>query len=336
MAKKPLSLLLAPMLFAVAGQGVAADAKIPQALLNNDQVSKVTLSPDGDHVAYVAPVENTDVLIVAKANDLSPVFITKMGSERYVGSIAWANDERLLLWPAKNYGPEKVKRLTGTVQAFNYDGSENIRLWGFSRTKLYSRNGYLMLENRLADDPEHVMVTSIDGNYVDVGTRTLQKMNIYTGRSNPVERSTLPQADFVVNDNGKALLQWGTGEQSNTLVSFKNQQDEWQSLPNAGQYQTGWIADGQHLVFKLKGEGERFVKFNRITMEQTELDPITVAGLELEGGSDEALQTDLESMIAFWATKKPYAGFHAQGGAAHKTEWTKPTEKQSSGFATRQ
>lgn len=271
MVKQIKPLILAPMLLAFAGNSSASDSSLPQALLKNDKISAAALSPSGDYIAYVAPVGDTDVLVVSTAKDLKPVYTTQMGSKRYVGQISWANDERFLLWPAKAYGKDQVKYFTGEVQAMNYDGSDNIKLWGYAKNKHDVRRGTFVMENRLKDDPQYIVAATTDSKYMDSGTRTLRKINIYNARTKAVERSSLPNADFVVDDSGKAVMQWGADEDANVLVSFKNRDDKWQPLQNAGQYQAGWAIDDQQLLLKSK-ENDKYVKFNRITMELTELD----------------------------------------------------------------
>lgn len=266
----------------------SADISIPPQLVNNPRISTISVSPGGDYVAYVAPVENTDVLIVAKHSDLTPLFTTQLGSDRYVGQISWANDERFLLWPVKAYGKYKDKRLTGEVQAMNYDGSENLLLWGGANGE---RKGFMALENRLKQAPEKIIIATQESLTDASSTRILHQMDIYTGRMLPVERSSVPLADFVVANDGEPVLQLGLDENDDTVIAYKDQQGNWQQLADSKNYDDGWVMDEQNIALKVKSDADKLVQFNRLTQKYSVLDISVVSQLEKE-------QQDQQGMIA--------------------------------------
>lgn len=103
----------------------------PQELFSDDRITNFAVSPTGEYIAYVAPQDNTEIFTIAKVDGMKPLFTTKLRETRFVGRIRWANNTRLLMWPAKRYGIHKIKYLTGELQAMNFDGSKNTKLWGY-------------------------------------------------------------------------------------------------------------------------------------------------------------------------------------------------------------
>ena len=62
---------------------------------------------------------------------MKQTFTVKLGDKRYVGHYLWANNTRLLFQPARKYGLHEKMYLTGRLQAFNFDGSQNVKLYGY-------------------------------------------------------------------------------------------------------------------------------------------------------------------------------------------------------------
>lgn len=268
--------ILALLLFSASG--FTRQSKIPQALILNYDISMIAVSPSEEYVAYVVPVEDNEVLTIAKLDPLEPLVQAKLGKSRYVGMLSWVNDERLMLWPAKAYGSDKVKRFTSEVQAIDFDGGHNVQLWGYYHGSKDNRTGHLTLVNRLKDDPKHVMVSTPNRNR----TRTLRKLNIYNGRLFNIEMSTLPQADFIVTDAGQAVMQIGSDENEVTEVVFKNKDGQWQRLPNGEEYIKAWVADEHHVILKHKDISRQLVKFNRTTEQFIALSKQEIEAFNLE------------------------------------------------------
>jgi dienelactone hydrolase len=250
----------------------------PEDLFSDDRITEFAISPTGEYIAYVAPQDDTEILTIAKVDGMKPTFTTKMGSKRYVGRLRWVNDERIMLWPAERYGAHEVKYLTGEIQALNYNGKRNTKLWGYRVNvkpgKQDPRGGYLGIASTLKDDPDHIMITTIDGGYGRYATRRLRKMNIYNGRINIGERSNVRSASFLVDRQGNSLMQWGVDEEYENIVTYKDKSGEWQTLPDAKNYLNAWNSSNEQNVILKRDAGDNvyeLVQFNRLNKKITTL-----------------------------------------------------------------
>lgn len=286
--------LLSAVALAMSSNAFSTEVTKLSQLINDPRISDVRVSPGGDYVAYVTPVENTDVLIVANSSDLTPLFKAQLGADKYVGQISWANDERFLLWPAKAYGESKEKHLIGEVQAINYDGSDNIALWGYQNGE---RQGVLTLENRLKYDPATILVATTGTLTGD--SRTFSQMDIYSGQISPIATPMTPTTTFKVKNKSQQLVKVDLDNSENTVITYKNAENEWQLLADSEQYDNAWMLDHKHIVLKVKNESNKLVQFNRFTAQYSSLDDSYLSAREKDqrnwgdfGPSDRTLEKE--------------------------------------------
>lgn len=265
---KVLQILLMTLVLPLSLSGNALAKPItPEEIFSDDQIASFRISPTGKYIAYVAPVGKTEILTIAELKGMKPVFTTQMGDDRFVGNYLWVNDERIMLWPAKRWGIHENVYLTGEIQAMNYDGSDNVKLWGFrgGSGKGEKRYGFLNIASYLKDEPEYIMVVTRDGSFTTYGTRTLRKMNIYNGRMTNVERSNIRRSNFIVNRKGTAVMQWGIDEKFEGLLSYKDKEGDWKMFDNGDDFKGVWPMDDQHTILKRNAGNNVYelVKFNR-------------------------------------------------------------------------
>ncbi|NQZ10592.1 MAG: S9 family peptidase, partial [Algicola sp.] len=119
---------------------------------------------------------------------------------------------------------------------------------------------------------DSIMITTQDG-YGTYGTRRLRKMNIYNGRITPGERSSIRRATFVVDRKGTPIIQWGADEEGENIVTYRDKDGQWESLPNAKDYQNAWQSDEQHVILKRDAGNNVYelVDFDAITHKITVL-----------------------------------------------------------------
>lgn len=275
--KKLHAIVLSALIALTFSSQVFATALAPEDLFSDDRITSFAISPTGEYVAYVSPQGNTELFTIAKVDGMVPTFQTQMGSKRYVGRFLWANDERIMLWPAERFGVHEIQYFTGEIQAMNFDGKKNVKLWGYQvkvkQGQQDPRWGVLGINNRLKSDPENIMITTIDGNYGTYGTRRLRKMNIYSGRVTRGERSNIRRAGFIIDNNGESVLQWGSDEKRDNIVTYKDTKGDWQTLPDSKDYIYAWAAEPNHVILKRNGGNNtyQFVKLSLLTLKSTVL-----------------------------------------------------------------
>ncbi|BAO43011.1 S9 family peptidase [Thiolapillus brandeum] len=137
----------------------------------NYEFSQVSLSPDGKHLAAIAPVGDSRNLVVVDRATMKPLAVTSL-TKRDVASYQWASNERLL------FSVEEDGNESFALNAVNIDGSKPRVLTKASKgIQLIPR--YTRMVDRLKEDDRHVIVTSNDrkAQFPD-----LYRMDIYTGR----------------------------------------------------------------------------------------------------------------------------------------------------------
>ena len=166
----------------------------------------LSLSPDGTHVAYIAPVEGRRALIVRRLipgpGDTPTVFPTRELDIRW---FEWVNEERLLLGVGRT---EEIRTPVGRLPlrysrlvSLNRDGSDAKVLLRPPRGLVYP----VLAGDRVIQfvDREHVLVTypSDEDRWPDV-----VRLNVYTGKTERVARGVLNVQNYLPDPSGQARI----------------------------------------------------------------------------------------------------------------------------------
>ncbi|WP_456378135.1 S9 family peptidase [Thiolapillus sp.] len=149
---------------------IAAELPV-EYFFKNYEFSQVSLSPDGKHLAAIAPVgENRNLVVINRAT-MKPLAVTSL-TTRDVSSYQWASNNRLLFYVEED-GNESL-----ALSAVNVDGSKPRVLIKASRgIQLVPR--YTRMIDRLKEEEKHVLVISNDRK---LQFPDLYRMNIYNGK----------------------------------------------------------------------------------------------------------------------------------------------------------
>ncbi len=182
--------------------------------------ASLQLSPDGTHVAFLAPVEGRHALVIRKLtpgpNDRPTVF---PAGDLNIRWFEWVNEERLLLGVGR---AEEVQTAAGKVPlrfsrlvSLNRDGSD-------AKVLLRPPRG-LAIPVVAGDsviqfiDREHVLVAypSNDDVWPDV-----VRLNVYTGRTERVARGTTSIQGYLPDPSGQARIaqRYSDRDQTQTWV----------------------------------------------------------------------------------------------------------------------
>lgn len=251
-------------------QATLGKALTPKELFSDDEVEQILLSPDGIHIAYVMPKDDTDLVTIAKVATMKPVFSFQMGENRFVHSIWWANNTRIVYQPAMRLGPKKVKYGLSDMMAYNFNGKRFRKLYGFGATshgmakKERDVNPYFYVQSILPDDSEHILLVT----YSDTNTlRWLRKLNIYSGRLTRVTRSKLRRGGFITSREGQVVAQWGTKENAQWELIYLDKKGQWQDLNQEQRYRSisAYSKDALLLEEDAGSNKYRYLVFNRLT-----------------------------------------------------------------------
>jgi len=205
---KPLALAVTLVTGLAAGGAAVAQEAIPVeefALL--PAMSNVSLSPNGEYIAYLIKPSLRDPYIVEirEVDDLSARPVRIGGDRMEVDGVSWLNDERLLV--------DFRQQFRDDIEDVN-DG-----VWA-SKRAIINRDGRgrwlempddASLRSRLLDDPDHILVytanysrgESLEGRAIsDLRTPDFQLYNVNNGRMSLVLRGNDRLGGYIVDREG--------------------------------------------------------------------------------------------------------------------------------------
>ena len=101
-------------------------------ILASDPVLRdIKLSPDGKHMALLAPVDGRNVVSIISTETRQPINILKFGSTKQVGEVYWANDERLVLRLDYFFSWYAAATSDGEWYAVNINGKKRENIFGY-------------------------------------------------------------------------------------------------------------------------------------------------------------------------------------------------------------
>ncbi len=233
------------LLLSLLSTDVFAEEYSVEHFFQNPRFTGMQLSPDGTHVAALAPVNGHRNVVVVRLEDRQAQAATNLGDIDVAGFF-WATNERLVF----------------TVDS---DGNESFGLYGVDRDgsrvraliepapgiALVQRSASVM--DRLESDPEHILVTYNDRNlfYADV-----YELDIQNGAK---RRVTIPPGNpqfWMADHDGIVRFVAVEGERPRDLVSrymYRPDEDsEWTEIYSGHYFERGWVpldftADNQRL-----------------------------------------------------------------------------------------
>lgn len=210
-------------------------------ILTSDPVLRdVKLSPDGKHMALLAPVDGRNVVSIISTETRQPINILKFGSTKQVGEVYWANDERLVLRLDYFFSWYAAATSAGEWYAVNINGKKRENIFGYrasrgSSSKIKTNDAADVrqsgtLVSLLRDDKKHILMAGRAFTARDTKAR-LYKVNIYTGKSKLLATSPVSNASFVASANGERLVSIGSDQDLKAYLHTKKIKDsEWTQL----------------------------------------------------------------------------------------------------------
>ena len=269
-----------------------AQANTIDVLAGDPVLRNVQISPDGKHLALLAPVEGRNVVSIIKTDTREPVNILKFGSTKQVGDVYWANNERLVLRLDYFFSWYAAASSAGEWYAVNINGKKRENIFGYrssrgSSSKIktndaadHRQSGTLV--SLLKNDKKHILMAGRSFTARDTVSR-LYKVNIYTGKSKLVTTSPTPNAGFVTSSDGRHIVSVGSdGELVTRMHSKSGPKEDWKLVAAmdglASDIMPLSIAGGQHLFY----------------MDSSESDTYSAKRMDLGSGETVELYNDLD------------------------------------------
>ncbi|PWK84772.1 dipeptidyl aminopeptidase/acylaminoacyl peptidase [Fulvimonas soli] len=135
---------LLPAAFLLPSANVTGTDLIPaETFAHHPELSMVRLSPDGQHIALRADLDNgkTHALMIYALNDMAHPFMLRMPTNELPNNIVWVSNKRLIVEKARRFGAFDAPMATGEIITTDIDGKHQDYLYGYDAAKQSSR-GY--------------------------------------------------------------------------------------------------------------------------------------------------------------------------------------------------
>lgn len=273
MIQKSISILLLFFSFPAAAKELPVEY-----FFKNYEFSQVSLSPDGKHLAAIAPVGESRNLVIIDRSTMKPLAVTSL-TKRDVSNYQWANNSRLL------FSVEEDGNESFALNAVDIDGSKPRALVKASRgIQLIPR--YTRMADRFKEDDRHVIVISNDRK---LQFPDLYRMDIYNGKkkrltSNPGDISGWGMDwDHKIRIAYRQKVAKDKSDVSSELLYRETEDSPWKVLATSklggeGTGFAGFVPDNKQLYIASAKDRDRMAVYK--------LDPIT-GKQELVFGHDE-------------------------------------------------
>lgn len=195
-------------------------------------IRDISLSPDGRYIAAVMIHEGVPVVVTTpfEQKNFTSVVGLKYPTDR-INSITWVSNTRLFVNSStmKKAGSEYYPVYRAYL--VNADGSDLLELVDRNRERqkstLEARFSSTWLENRLIDDPDHILVSTYDMR--DNGNG-LFKVNVHTSQFEKIESGAGDRGNFITNRAGEVLFSTVNERSGKAFRIEMRQPTGWQTI----------------------------------------------------------------------------------------------------------
>ena len=199
------------------------------------QFLEIEISPTGKYLAATSRSDEGNVflnVIDIKSNKI--ISVRHFTGRDSIGSINWANSERLLITLVRDISALEQPVGTGEIFAVNADGSNARMLTGY---RADNEKTPAQVINYLPDEDKFVLIVTSTPNRR--GSFSLVKrLNIENGRTRQIARAPMRSSGMITDNNGVARLTIGIDQDNDNeriMMYRKDEKSDWQTLRRYGQ-----------------------------------------------------------------------------------------------------
>jgi dipeptidyl aminopeptidase/acylaminoacyl peptidase len=227
----------------LAGVTAVAAAQEKQAVLpiehftKYDEFNALTLSPDGNHIAYTTGKYGRAILAIITTKEKKLIGGVKCPEGFQIGSFQWKSNSRLVYQLAERQPGMARPSLTGEMEAINLDGKSQSFIYGYragemqTGTKLkVKKASYATAEiiSPLLADEKNILIAEypwregVNAWYYDRDAKpTVVKLDVFTGNKHSLGQVPLANASMLVDANDEVRFAVGADQRSNWAVNWK-------------------------------------------------------------------------------------------------------------------
>ncbi|MCY4129416.1 MAG: prolyl oligopeptidase family serine peptidase [Gammaproteobacteria bacterium] len=198
-------------------------------------MNQVSISPEGTYLAASLlegdGAEQDNKLQVLNRVTGERVISFGMPDKQRIASLRWADDETVIVSPARKIPNEEAYQATGGLMKVIVKTGQTIDL--FAQRE---RGGGVF--HTLPEDPDHMLVAHQSGRYVE-----LYKMHLLSGAaSSKIARAPALGGGFILTpDLQDVAFHVGGNDDAETLVHERTENGEWKLLTRTAFDQKGWV-----------------------------------------------------------------------------------------------
>ena len=207
------------VLLAVLSTPASAADEIPvEDFVAHPKYRNLQISPDGRHLAVIAPVDGINHLVFLDITDIDrPTQVSVLAAPRneQVSSVDWVNNERVVLQTSVIQGALELPRLTGRIQAVNYDGSKKADLWSIEKNRTFAQ-----VIDTIKDEDDYVIVS-----HQGIGRQKpiVERLNVYSGRSSRIGVSPLSRGGVLLDDDQNLRFAIGQDDDLELRAAYRKE-----------------------------------------------------------------------------------------------------------------
>ncbi|HAW91370.1 MULTISPECIES: alpha/beta hydrolase family protein [unclassified Arsukibacterium] len=242
------------------------------------QFLDIEISPTGKYLAATSRSEEGNVylnVIDIKSNKI--ISVRNFTGRDSIGSINWANSERLLITLVRDIGALEQPVGTGEIFAVDADGSNARMLTGY---RSENEKDAAQVINYLPEEDKFVLiVTSTPSRR---GSFSLVKrLNIENGRTRQIARAPMRSSGMITDNDGVARMSIGVDQENDNemiMMYRKDEKSDWQTLRRYGQ------RDGSFTPIAFLPDNKRVVG-----LSDTKTDTKAISIMDPETGNEQVL-----------------------------------------------
>ncbi len=207
------------VLLAVLSTPASAADDIPvEDFVAHPKYRNLQISPDGRHLAVIAPVDGINHLVFLDITDIDrPTQVGVLAAPRgeQVSSVDWVNDERVVVQTSVIQGALELPRLTGRIQAVNFDGSKKADLWSIEKNRTFAQ-----VIDTIKDEDDFVIVS-----HQGIGRQKpiVERLNVYSGRSSRIGVSPLSRGGVLLDDDQNLRFAIGQNDDLELRAAYRKE-----------------------------------------------------------------------------------------------------------------
>lgn len=198
--------------------------------IKTSQFRSVKLSPTGEYLAVVMPLDDRDAFVVMRRSDRKVTASTQFGQHQYIYGFEWVNNDRVLMEMGQKFGSVDTPSQTGELFAIDADGKNSENLVGYrtatssTGTRVSAGKGDQVagfLIDTLDDDDKNVLIWTV--NYGDRDPiRQVEKLNVYSGARGKMFKAPVRAASFTTDSKGVVRFARGSTEANWSQLYYRD------------------------------------------------------------------------------------------------------------------